>query len=349
MDAFLNTGPYNANYAGSYAGNYTASRAGYLDTMRMNEGIDRLIDHFKEIAASDPGKAAELINEEQSGFYTLYILNPQIREYGMMQHLNTRGRQALDLMDRILNGKHNDISARARNDGEGMMTLSALKWMFVTGCPDDGLNNMFDELMELTAALLIKVFNDDSILQNVADMIYDRNRKGLLIHHLVWAFFEARNPLSLTLLAVHLLSAEEDVVLTRKLLGFIPGIDEDIDRLRLYDNTVNWINGNCIFLRYTGESMHQSDRPIHYELCTEAKYLCKPVSVKDGEPVEPFTAEEKGLLEELKSLDDENVKLLADCSLLLCRRNPGWRRIWLYYPITMRIDIARNLTKGDPL
>ncbi|HEY5588621.1 MAG TPA: hypothetical protein VIK86_06665, partial [Candidatus Paceibacterota bacterium] len=96
---------------------------------------------------------------------------------------------------------------------------SVLKGMFERGVVQNGQSNDNDELLDATATLLIKIHKDKTILPIIVDMIFFRNRKGLFTHDLIWAFFQAREPNSLMLIANYLNSEDmNDVKLACKLL-----------------------------------------------------------------------------------------------------------------------------------
>ena len=172
---------------------------------------------------------------------------------------------------------------------------------------------MHDEFLDVTAMLLIKVHKDKTILPIIVDMIFFRNREGLFNHDLIWAFFQARDPYSLMLIANYLGSEDvKDVKLACKLLDFVPSIDMTMgkDSKKQYIAFFNWLKENYPFLYFTGESFQRTSKPIPYIVALDAKYLCRQVSLYTGKPLIPYTEKENNLLGYFNNLD-ENNKLLA--------------------------------------
>ena len=102
-----------------------------------------------------------------------------------------------------------------------------------------------------------KVYNDKTILPTIVDTIFFRNRKGLFTHDLIWAFFQARDPYSLMLIANYLYSEDiKDVKLACKLLDFVPSIDMTMgkDSKKQYRDLFYWLEENYpLFIFYGGK------------------------------------------------------------------------------------------------
>lgn len=210
-----------------------------FDEIRLTYGIDNLKKFFLNLVKTDREKVIHLINDDRLHFYSLFELQPEIRANKLYEDLIPRYKNALNIIDIISavksipgdQGYHlygNKLkSTRTQKSAIDyrQMSHSSLKWMLETGFMDNGRNDRFDAILDSTAALLIKSFNDKSVLPLIAEMIFDRHRKGLFYYDLVWAFFEACEPCSLTLAANRLCSRNlRDVDLARRLLNFIPYI-----------------------------------------------------------------------------------------------------------------------------
>lgn len=142
--------------------------------------------------------------------------------------------------------------------------LPVLEWMVRTGWDAEMGRAGYELLLERCTALLLKSFRDCSVLSAVADIIFERNRYGKLIHNLVWAFFEARDPDSLYLIVQRLNSADDrDRALAKKLLAFIPGLEE-ASGTSAFVRAMHWLSENRPFLYYTGETMQMCTRPFFY-------------------------------------------------------------------------------------
>lgn len=316
-----------------------------LDNIRIENGIDNLRSFFYQQIRNDIKEAIKLINDENLHFASLFVLKPEIEKLDILNKLNTRNRIALGITNEILTKQNNVATGEYLSSDYIQAVCSVLKWMIGTGAADDGLNNQYDEVMDITAILLTKVYKDKTMLPTMTDMIFKRYKEGLLIHDLVWAFFEARDPYSLINIAEQLQSSDlKEVELARKLLGFIPGIDmkNDIDKKEQYLSFLDWIGKNNLFLCFTGESFQQTSNPVLYEIVLEAKYLCAAISVDTGKILKSVTEEDFKLLDNFKKLDKDTKLLLANFSFMLHQKDIHSWNTWLHYPIAEQIKIARG-------
>ena len=220
---------------------------------------------------------------------------------------------------------------------------SVLKGMFERGVVQNGQSNDNDELLDATATLLIKIHKDKTILPIIVDMIFFRNRKGLFTHDLIWAFFQAREPNSLMLIANYLNSEDmNDVKLACKLLDFVPSIDMTMGKgsNNQYVAFFYWLNENYPFLYFTGESFQRTSKPIPYIVALDAKYLCRRVSLYTGKPFITYTEKENNLLGYFNNLDEDNKLLLSTFSLRIYYENIYLWISWINHSITKQISIA---------
>ena len=217
-----------------------------------------------------------------------------------------------------------------------------LRDMFDRGISENGQSNDKDEFLDSIATLLIKSHKDITILPNIVDMIFFRNRKDLYNHDLIWALFQARDPNSLMLIANYLCSDDvNDVKLACKLLDFVPSIDMSIrGSENQYVAFFNWLNENYPFLYFTGESFQRTSKPIPYIVELDAKYLCRGVSLYTGKPFMPYTIKENDLLSYFNKLDEDNKLLLSTFSLRMYYKNIHLWRVWINHSITEQISIA---------
>lgn len=321
-----------------------------LDKVRLRDGNDNLRDYFNKLAKEDKTKALSLINDNHLNFPSLFVLKSELKEHRLMENLNLRNKFALEFINEILEGEKRTWVSKNISSDYAQIVYSVLKWVFETGFFDDGLSNEYDEILDMTAILLSKLYKDQKILPAVVEMIFNRNRNNHFIHDLVWAFFESRNPNSLIMVANKLLSKEEkDVELASNLLSFIPGIEKssNLNNQKKYIAFVNWIEENSLFVHFTGQSLQQTNRPILYKIVLEAKYLCKFVSVDTGESLNPLSERENRLLDEFKRLDLDTRILLSNFSFNMHQKDiDGWNR-WINYPITEQIKIAKSAIGGE--
>ena len=285
--------------------------------------------------------AVALLNDSQLSFTCLFILHPIIKKFSLNTMLNLRNKLALEIMDEVL------TDVKFHGD-ENLLNIyiqkvnSVLIWILDTGSLNDGLSDEFDEVLDICAILLLKVYKDKSRLPLIAELIFARHRKSHLIHDLVWAFLEARDPGSLMLIASRLRSIHEaDIHLAQKLLNFIPGMDEQNDNTeKQYMAFLKWLEENSLFLLYKGESFQQTNRPKPYEIVYEGKYLCRNVSIDSGEIMSDLLQDELALINAFNMLDLNTKILLSNFSFTLHKNDlDAWSQ-WLHSPIDTQISMT---------
>ncbi|MCB2296037.1 hypothetical protein LGK95_21535 [Clostridium algoriphilum] len=225
------------------------------------------------------------------------------------------------------------------------ITYPVLKDMFVAGLTRHGLSDEDDEFLDVTATILTKFHKDKTILPTIVDMIFFRNREGLFTHDLIWAFFQARDPYSLMLIANYLNSDDiNDVKLACKLLDFVPSIDMNIekDNKKQYMDFFNWLKENYSYLHFTGESYQRTSKPVPYIVALDAKYLCRQVSINTGKPFLPLTKRESNLLSRFYNLGEYKQLLLSKYSLRIYYENINLWKSWINHSITKQINIAES-------
>ena len=334
---------------------------GLLDNVRINNGPNGLKNYVQNLLQRNREKAFELINDTNLQFRTLYLLRNLIQNANAESALNPLYLRALEMAAELTgtsgltgqNAAKAEKSFRHRNED----AVPVLQWMIKTGAVDHFRDGFIDEapdkeydcLMERAAALLTKSFRDTSVLPELAEMIFAQYRNGKLIHELVWAFFEARNPESLLLIAQHLHSPDrKDIELAERLLCFIPEIEKwpGSAGITAYNRVLYWLRENRPFIYYTGESLHLCNSPRHYAVSLPAKYLCRPVSVDTGEPLSPFNELEAKLLLQFGEHPEQIQQKLADFSLILYRRNIYQWNAWIQLPLNRQIGFAEQMNGG---
>ena len=202
---------------------------------------------------------------------------------------------------------------------------------------------------DVTTLLLTNIQNDKTLLPIVIDTIFYRNQNGYFTDDLVWAFFEARYPHSLMLIANYLNSSNiKDVKLACKLLDFIPSIDMSInnDSKKQYIDIFNWLNENYPFLYFTGESFQRTSKPIPYVVTLDLKYLCIKVSIHTGEPLIHLTKRENYLSALFNNLSEYNKLLLSTFSVRIHNKNIYLWQSWINQSINKQIIIAKARLGG---
>ncbi len=320
-----------------------------LDNIRFSNGPEYLSSYFSDLLRTNRNKALEIINDQDIHFSTLYLLKPLLKQGAV--ELNPLYRKALEI-EKSLSGKlSGEVSLEAEREmrSAGDNIVSALKWIISTGGSEDDMGSKYEQLIERCAAVLVRSLGNTTLLPELADMIFARNRRGALIHELVWVFFEARSPDSLVLLMQRLNSPDSrDIRLAKDLLCFIPGISDNTMRTgpTLLRSALYWLRENKPFMYYTGESLHLCNKPMHYNVSQSARYLCRPVSVDSGKPLMRFNDTEEKALICFEQLPDSHQCQLADFSWQLYRRNTYQWHTWIGLPIDEQAALAARWMGG---
>lgn len=313
----------------------------FLDKIRYSRGNDALKEFFYAKVNEDKKEAVKFLNDNNLNFATLYSLLDEIFELEFISYMNSRNKLAIELTEEILTGRKSVTTTNYFSSNYIQIFNSALKWMLETGYYDDGLNDDFDEVLDICAVHLVRIYREKAILPILADMIFARHRKGTLAHNLIWAFFESHDPCSLIYLANYLQSHNhEDVKFAQKLLSFIPDLrtKDNLDSQTQYSLFLNWIDENCMFLYCTGESYQETGKPIPYRINLQAKYLHMIVSPDTGKILKPLTNSEYSILDEFIKLDENIKSALSNYSYMLYNKDLKKWKMWIHHPISQQIQ-----------
>lgn len=319
-----------------------------LDKVRFARGTDGLRNFFSILLKNNKEEAISLINNSNLSFTSLFILKTDLEKSVPLSYLNIRNQVTFRLIDELLK-KTSPTDEGLLIHGYDPKLYTVLRWILETGFSGDGLSDEYDEILDVISVILITEFKDMTILPIVAHMIFNRNKKGTLIHDLVWAIFQSEVPQSLTLIAERLLSPNrKDIELARKLLSFIPEIDMSAkgDNGKQYLSFVSWLRENGPFLLFTGESLQQCSTPSPCAIRLDSKYLCKPTLVNNSIRSNLASEKESELLKIFNSLEKHIQVLLSKFSFKLYRQNPYFWYMWINYPIVEQINIARKEIGG---
>ena len=317
---------------------------GFLDRVRLGEGNEKCKAVFGEICESDKRRAALMLNDRRLTFPCLFILLPQIETYEMDRYLSPRitmARRIVGLMGkRSVSGPEGDDLSEKKD-----AAYSALRWMLETGHADDGLGDDYEEILDITASVLISLYKDQQSLPAVFDLLFNRNRKGHNIHTLVWAVFQIHSVDTLKLIAQRIRSSEEmDARLAFKLLGIeaVSGGDADSDNQKRYDAYLQWLKENDPFLYFTGESLQLTSQPAFCRVDLERKYIHRGTPSYDRQPVVPADDLESRSLAAFNTLGQDEKTLLSEYSHRTHKENLAeWKR-WLQRPIDEQIKTAKR-------
>lgn len=319
-----------------------ADSISFLDKVRSDKGIDDLKDFFDQLTKKDMREATNFINDKNLQFPTLFVLRADIEKNNLVNSLTEKNKIALLIVKEILTDKKDNLASEHLSFDYVQMIHLVLKWILETGFKSDGMNDDYDRVLDIAAILLTKMYKDKTLLSIIADMIFERYKKGLLVHDLVWAFFQVGDPQTLMILGERLLSSVEvDVKIAARLLNFIPEIGKNISKERKYTTFLNWMKENSAFLEYTGESFQQTTNPRPYKVVLEGKYLCKNICCETGKALSIPSREENQLLNEFRKLDYDTKILLSNFSLRIHHKNIYLWDVWLHYSLEDQIKIAK--------
>lgn len=303
-----------------------------LDRAWQSNGMTRLKQMFGSIARRNPQEALRLVNDDRLRFPVLFSLIDEIMTYRLYEGLNEKNKVALGVCaDKINKLLLDSLSPTEQDDTTMRQTLL---WMFETGRnwggPSAGRDD-YDAVIDYIAAMLIELYEDRSIMKDIAALIFRRNREGLFIHDLVWSFFQTLDGDALAAVAEYLTSGNpRDQLLAKLLLGMEERDTPDREELqRTKKRYIDWVNENRPYLYLTGEHFQMTSKPHHFGADKEAKYLGKPISARHRAPFEPLSDQESTHLHQYREATSEEQTLLTDYSHKLRLRDRGqWER-WM--------------------
>ncbi len=308
-----------------------------LDNIRLNDGSNRLKDYFDQNMSINSLKLIYQLNDESLHFATLYVLLPELKKHNLINRLNNRNKDAINIINIITNSKITNTK-KALYDYTSQ-SYSTLKWIFDTGHQEDGVNDDYDEIMDRVCSILIKYYKDKTILNTVIKMIFNRNRKGYYTHDLIWALFESKDTEILIQIAKYIKSDnKEDIKLAKKLLSFIPNIDELVLRNQ-YQQINTWLKENKSFISFTGEYFQQTNSPIPYEVSHESKYFCTYYD-NNSKLHNKLDNQKQKTLDSFSNLKVEYKELLSDFSFRLYKSDKSKWNLWIELPLIQQIYIA---------
>lgn len=316
-----------------------------LDKIRVYKGTRSLKSFFNNLVEYNIDEAIQTLNDSNLHFSSLFLLKPQIYSLKIFNKLSNKNRLSLLISDEILSGKRKLLTTNNLIVGNNNYIIPTLKWMFITGFKDDGLNSEFDKVLDIISVILSKECKERSILPIVVNITFSRYKNDSYFYDLIWGFFQSKNPQSLVLIAPYFLSENpKDVKLATRLLNFLPDIDLNSvkSNREKYLIFINWIKENHRFLCFTGESFQRRYDPKPYRLILEGKYLCKSVSVDTGRIADPLTDIELSLIREFKKESKENKKILCEFSYKLNQSNKNLWNKWINTPFKKQLDIAKK-------
>lgn len=316
------------------------TESGYLDRIRGQDGSERCRAVFEEAFQKDRKRAADLLNDPQLTFPCLFLLMPQIASSGLQPALSFRNSVAYGFSRRVLNPE--DRTADNGRMSRDEKTRQAFQWMLETGRPEDGLSDDFEEILDITASVLVGTYRDKSILPGIVEMIFSRHKKGHNIHTLVWAVFRFQDPDVLKRIAGHLLSGDrQEATLTCHLLHLDPSEKTAEEYQKQYDEYLQWLEENDPFLYFTEENLQFSSEPVVCRVDLERKYVHKATSAYQKQPVEPSDENEERCLQAFAALGGRDQAALSNYSHKIHSENLSKWKSWMQLPVEEQIKTAK--------
>lgn len=310
-----------------------------LDQIRINEGMERCKSTFVELAKRDARRAAALLNDKGLSFPCLYLLHEPILQHRAQSYLNPRGLTALRLTNQIKYEKTAGPDYFSARQGGG---LPVLKWIWETGSVEDISEDDYEEILDLTASVLVNRYQETEILPGIVELIFRRNRNGSHIHDLVWVLFRIHDPEILKLIAQRLDSSNpKDAALAAELLNM-----EDTDRNAGESGYLYWLEENRPYLYFTEESFQYACKPVFCAVDLERKYLQKAGTIDGKQPISP-QEEEAECLATFQRLSIEEQRLLSCHSQKMYGKSiPAWKE-WLHAPAGEQLRAAKAGLEGE--
>ena len=319
-----------------------------LDKLRIREGLDRCKVVFHRVIRRSRRKAISLLNDKRLSFPCFYIAVSEIQTYNLEKYLHLNHRLTLNIIKEIKepDNKNNTDYLSQKDD----KVYTVLKWILETGYSEDGIDNDYEEILDIVVSVLMNTYQDKKSMPIVKDMIFNRNIKNHYIHDLVWALFRIHDPQVLKLVAEGIDSQkDENVELAYNLLNInLP--DTNVlknEANHAYESYIQWLEENDPFLFFTEESFQYSSKPIFSTLDLERKYMSKGSKGYEKELLLPDNDFEKTCLESFNVLNKEEKEILSEYSYKLHNKNIHAWAEWLHHPIEEQVQHAMANRRGD--
>lgn len=266
----------------------------------------------------------ELNVKQDISFKKLFPLLPKIEE----NSLNSRHRTAKKAVEQIINPKEDENILREKDE----VNASVFRWMLESGYDEYGLGDSYFKVMDIICSVLAVVYNEKSILPLMAQMIFERLKRGLFLHELVWAYFQIEDFQSLRLLAEYLQADNEEEALFACKLLHLPNTKKE-ERALQYTNYLDWIDENEPFFFFTQENLQYTDEPKPIDLDYERKYMHKTSRIYKHDPLTFERNDEQERLATFRSLNQNEKELLSAYSHKVYQQDQRrWQR-WIRQPI----------------
>ncbi len=270
-------------------------------------------------------KAADLmknLNSDDASFVELYSSAGIIRENNLFRYLNERNQIALRFC------KSRDCTRVKMHEQD------VLKWIVQSSYDNEIDSDAFQDIIDRAVIKLLLIYHDNTVLDQVVTIMFNRYREDQCIYDLCWAFYQSHTIDTLPLVAYYLLSDNPiDNDLANKLLNFKPELQPNNKRQQ-YMNFMTWYNENKDFLYFNEDNLQETCRPKYWRVDLMSKYICRQKN-------EELSETERNNLSDFRKLDRAEQKKLSKYSYSLFKTDKqGWKR-WFSNPLQTQQYTAR--------
>lgn len=262
-------------------------------------------------------RAAELmknLNSDDARFVELYSSVGIIRENNLFRYLNERNQIALRFC------KSRDCTRVKMHEQD------VLKWIVQSSYDNEIDSDAFQDIIDRTVTKLLLIYHDNTVLDQVVTIMFNRYREDQCIYDLCWAFYQSQTIDTLPLVAYYLLSDNPmDNELANKLLNFKPELQPNNKRQQ-YMNFMTWYNENKDFLYFNEDNLQETCRPKYWRVDLMSKYICRQKN-------EELPETERNNLSDFRKLDRAEQKKLSKYSYNLFKTDKqSWKK-WFSNPL----------------
>ncbi|MDR1629918.1 MAG: hypothetical protein LBS36_06870 [Oscillospiraceae bacterium] len=312
-----------------------------LEELRNANGNEACKQTFAAMCSTNPERAAELLNQGDTSFPCLFAVLPEVRANALEGNLSANSNIAACVVNQIEN--ENAVEDYLSEKSEE--NAAVLRWILETGYNDYSLGDGYLKVLDIVSAVLIITYEEKSILPLVENMIFERHRRGLCIHDLVWAFFRMEDFSVMKMVAGHLNAGDENEANFAANLLHLPDNGPG-NRAAQYEEYVNWLEENEPFLFFTYEGMQYTSEPNVVDVDQERKYMHKTSRIFGYDPLEADNENEQACLLEFRELKNSEQKALSNYSHKIYRENQQAWQEWMSRPVSQQLEAARAGEEG---
>lgn len=292
-----------------------------LDAVFMHAGEASLKRQFEAILSSNRPRAISLLNDSSLSYPTFFLLIPQILKHQISHHLSPQKQFALA------------FTIQYNSETDYPYAKDTFTWMLLSSLQRELDLEEFQNVIDKVVTNLLLVYNEHSILPEIVELIFRRNRKDYCIYDLCWVIFQAQTVKTLPYVAAYLKSnCKKDNELAYYLLNFKPE-RQPKNRMRRYHNFCKWYQENQPFLYFANESMLETCHPKFWRVNLPAKYLCKEVVQEEA-----LSDLERHQLTAFDHLERDRQKLLSKYSFHLKQKDPSAWQHWFQTSIESQLQ-----------